>query len=518
MILPLTRVPRGPLIAGAILLATLAVRCWDLNARSLWFDEAGEYWVATAPLSALAQSVRTGTGDPPLYSFLLHAWLALGESALWMRSLSVVASLAGVAGVMTLARRLGGTRAAFAAGTLMALLPSDVRYAQEAGQYALMVAAIAWNLVALHRLWSTPTLRAGALWAVTALVASYAYYGAVIAIAIPIACTAVESVARRDRPRLRAGLAALGLYTAGILPLVLYFLPAQMARVAASDVSSAGATTRPALDVITTGLAQVLAFQFTGWPYTRVPAVVPIGAVLLLLGVAVRTQRRALAWLAATWAVHALADAVGVFPYGFRWGLILTPLLLALAACGLPAAPNRPTRIAASLAVAGLVLASLVSLPNRSLRDVLHPNAAWPWPETEDMRAVLAHWRANRADSEPTYVYYGAAPAFAYYTRDAVWARDLRATWYLDCWHRGGIGCGGANVRFGRWLRDMNDTQRLADVFGSLGGRPASFWIVFSHIQPGDDRDMVANLIANGYRIESAYQGTGAAIFFMTRT
>lgn len=506
------RFPRAALPYCAILLAALAIRCWDLNARSLWFDEAGEYWVATAPLSALAGSVRTGTGDPPLYSFLLHGWLTLGSSVLWMRALSVIASVAGVAGVMSLAHRLAGRRAALAAGLLMAFLPADIRYAQDAGQYALMLAASAWNLVFLHRLWTTPSPRAGIGWAATALVASYAYYGAVIAVGAPFAYAAVESFVRRDRARIRAGLTAIAAYAVGILPLVLYFLPGQLARVFATDVSSAGAHT------IATWFNQVLAFQFTGWPYTRVPAWVPVAASLLLLGLAARTGRRALAWLGATWAVHALADAAGVFPYGFRWGLILTPLLVATMANGFASAAQRWTRIAAHIAIAGLVLASVVSLPNRTLRDALYREAGWPWPETEDLRAVLSHWRANRTGAEPTYIYYGAAPAFAYYTRDEAWARDLHSAWYLACWHEDGRACGAANVHFGHWLRDRNDTQRVADVFRALGGTPASFWIVFSHIQPNDDRDLVANLVANGYRIESAYQGTGAAVFRMTRT
>jgi uncharacterized membrane protein len=501
-----------------LMLLALAVRCWDLNARSLWFDEAGEYWVATAPFSALAESVRTGTGDPPLYSFLLHVWLAAGSSAMWIRSLSVIASLAGVAGVMTLSHRLAGRRAAIAAGAMMALMPADVRYAQEAGQYAIMLAAIAWNLVALHRLWRAPSPRAGAVWALTAALASYAYYGAVIAVAAPFACAAVQALARRDRARIRAGLSGLAIYAVAILPLVLLILPAQLSRVAASDVSSAGPAGAAAGGLRAVGIffSQVLAFQFTGWPYTRVPALVPVVASLFLLGLAARAKPRMLVWLGVTWAINALADAAGVFPYGFRWGLILMPLLVACVACGFAASSGRVSRVVARLALACLVLGSVASLPNRSLRDGLYKEARWPWPETEDMRAVLSYWQSNRTETEPTYIYYGAAPAFAYYTRTEPWARGLRATWYLDCWHQGG-GCGGGGVRFGRWLRGLNDTQRVADVFRSLGGPPESFWIVFSHMQPDDDRDLVANLVANGYLIESAFQASDAAVFLLKR-
>ncbi len=517
--------PRGSyarhnwLAVAAVLLLALAVRCWDINARSLWFDEAGEYWVATAPFSALAQSVRTGTGDPPLYSFLLHAWLALGSSAMWIRSLSVMASLAGVAGVMTLSHRLAGPRAALAAGILMALMPADVRYAQEAGQYALMLGAVAWNLVALLGLWRTPSIRAGVVWALTATVASYAYYGAVIAVGVPFACAGVQALARGDRARVRAGLAGVAAYALSILPLVLFILPAQLSRVAASDVSSAapGNMAEPGLRAVATFFSQIVAFQFTGWPYTRVPALVPVAAALLLLAFAARARPRLLVWLGATWAVHAIADAAGVFPYGFRWGLFLMPLLVTCIACGVASTSGTGGRIAARLALACLLLGSAVSLPNRSLRDSLYKEAHWPWPETEDLRAVLSYWRANRTAAEPTYVYYGAVPAFAYYTRTDPWARDLRATWYLDCWHEGGDACGRGGVHFGRWLRGLNQTQRVADVFRSFGGAPESFWVVFSHMQPNDDRDMVADLVANGYLIQSAYQASDAAVFFLKR-
>ena len=498
-------------------LAALAVRCWDLNARSLWFDEAGEYWVATAPISTLAASVRTGSGDPPLYSFLLHAWLQLGSGAIWIRSLSVVASLAGVVGVMVLARRLAGLRAAVLAGVLMVTLPVDVRYAQEAGQYALMVAAIAWNLVALHALWTRPSPRSGAAWGLSALVASYAYYGAVLAVAAPFLCAAVETLVRRDRLRVRAGLTGLGVYVAGMLPLAFFILPAQMSRVVASDVSSAapaGAAT--GITRVTDAFSQVLAFQFTGWPYTRVPAPLPVLASLLLLAFAWRAQRRALVWLGAAWGVQALADAAGVFPYGFRWGLILAPLVVVCVGCG-AAAAGKWRRAAALAALLLLVLAGLASLPNRSLRDTLYKDVHWPWPETEDMRAVLAPWLEGRTASQPTYVYYGAVPAFSYYTRGEAWARGRRAAWYLDCWHDAGARCGGENVHFGRWLRGLNETRRLADVYESCGGWPQSLWLVFSHMQPNDDRDMVASLVANGYRIDSAYQGADAALFLLTR-
>ena len=53
---------RRRLPALAILALAFAVRVWDLRARALWFDEACEYWIATAPWSQLVASARTGHG------------------------------------------------------------------------------------------------------------------------------------------------------------------------------------------------------------------------------------------------------------------------------------------------------------------------------------------------------------------------------------------------------------------------------------------------------------------------
>jgi hypothetical protein len=178
-------------LAG-ILLLVLALRVWDLGARSLWFDEASEYWVATAPLTQISHFVSVGSGDPPLYSFLLHFWMKLGTGEIWLRSLALFASVAGVIGVMVLGRRVGGFPTAVAAGLLAAVNPPDIRYAQEVGQYALMLGTLAWSLVALHGLWNNGGWKWVLAWALTAFLASTAYYAAAFTVGVPLGCALVE--------------------------------------------------------------------------------------------------------------------------------------------------------------------------------------------------------------------------------------------------------------------------------------------------------------------------------------
>jgi uncharacterized membrane protein len=499
------------------------LRVWDLDARSLWFDEAGEYWVATAPLSQVPAAVRDRSGDPPLYAMLLHAWMQAGRSEAWLRLLSVVFSVAGVAGAIAVGRQLAGWRAGIGAGLLVTVGASDIRYAQELGQYALMVGALFWSLFALARAAATPDRRNWALWVLTALIASHAYYGAAIAVLVPFACVAIGSV--RQRGRMRGALVALAAYAVGMLPL-LAVLPAQLSRVVApeaADASSAPHDTAALLGWI----QQPFSFPLTGWPYTPVPSWVSTPLVLALLVLGMRSQRRLAIWFGATWLVSLAADRAGVFPYGFRWGLIVSPFLSILVAAGLISTGGtrstgraRGIDRAATAAFVVLLALGVASLPNRSLRDRFFPDATWPWPETEDLGPLVETWRAHRTPSQPTYVYYGAAPAFAYYASrtDAALA-ELPPTWDLACWHDGSPAfCRANGIYFGRWLRRLNQQQKLLSIFNSFRDRPREFWIVFGHIQPADDTEILSALKLSGYEIVSAAQGKDAAVFLVRRS
>jgi uncharacterized membrane protein len=404
---------------------------------------------------------------------------------------------------------------------LAALAAADIRYAQEVGQYSLAPAAIAWSLVALRRLAAGAGWRWILAWVACALAASYAYYGCVFTVMVPFACVVAESVLRRDVHRRRTTGTALVLYFIGVLPLVLYFLPAQLSRVVESSGTSATVAAGGGVPAFAwRRLCEVIAFQLTGWPDTNVPPAVPVVAALALVAAASSIERRSILWLAGSWAVYGAADAAGVFPHGYRWGMILFPLVTAIAGAGVAALARRPrARFAAVVLFAALVIASAVSLPHRAVRDRFHAGEAWRWPETEDMRVVVSYWRERRTPSQPTYVYYGAAPAFAYYTRALIPRAGLPPTWHLACWHAGETPafCHQNNIHYGQWLRGLTPAQKANSVLTTLEQPPPQLWLVFAHIFPNDDRDLLAAMVRMGYRIDAAAQGKNAAVFLLTR-
>ena len=517
--------PRRELVCyAAILLTALALRVWDLGARSLWFDEATEYWVATAPVSQIAHYVSEGTGDPPLYSFLLHVWMKFNSSEAFLRLLSVLVSVTGVAGIMVLGKRVGGFGAAVAAGALAATNPADIRYAQEVGQYALMLGTISWNLVAVHGLWKHGGRKWTIAWGATAFLATTAYYGAVFPVFVPLFCVLVESIARRDRVRLRGIAVCLGIYVVLTVPVLWNVLPDQFSRVLDTRaIAAQQPEQRPeGLALVWRWLGNLLAFQFSGWPYTRVPDWIPIAAWFVLAPFAILANRRWTIWLAATWAVYGVASLLEIFPFGFRWGLVLWSQVIAFAGLGFShALQTRWLKLVAAIAFAALIVVQAVSLPNLTVRKIIDPKRTLNWPETEDMRPVVAYWFEKSFDNQPTYIFYGAAPAFAYYAQRYQATRsEMPPTWNIHCWHdpEPPLYCRSNNVYYGRWLRRFPlVADRVASIFDTLADKPKELWMVFSHVHGRESVDIVLRMQANGYQIADMLEthGSAAVLFRM---
>jgi hypothetical protein len=518
-----TSSPRRELywLAGLLLLA-LALRAWELGTRSLWFDEASEYWVATASLSQLAGAVSEGSGDPPLYSLLLHFWMKLGSGETWLRALSVAVSVAGVAGVMVLAKRLAGFGAAVAAGGLAAVSPPDIRYAQEVGQYALMMGTVAWNLVAWHGLWNDGGRKWAAAWAATAFLATTAYYAAVFPVLAPLGYGLVESLVRRDRARLKRLGAASALYLAVTVAVLWSILPDQMSRVLDTRAALAEyPQPRPeGVALVWRWLCNLFAFHFAGWPYTRVPAWIPVAGWLVLLLLSLRARPRWTLGFIAAWTVYGVAGLLEMFPFGFRWGLILCPFTIAVAAVGATAgARARVLRLPAALALAGLVASGVVSLPNLSFRRAIDPARTMHWPETEDLRPVVEYWHAKRDRSQPTYVFYGAAPAFAYYLqRYPDTRRAFPPAWCLACWHdeQPPDYCARDGIHYGRWLRALRTPEdKVKSISQTVGGKPPEFWVVFAHVHGNESAEIIARLKLNGYAMADWVERRAAGAVLM---
>ncbi|RME34057.1 MAG: phospholipid carrier-dependent glycosyltransferase, partial [Thermoflexia bacterium] len=155
------------LIPLPLLLFALALRAWDLDRWSLWYDEAYGWWVASqVPLrEMLALSAREVI--PPLYYLLLRAWIPLaGATEFALRWPSVLLGVLTVACAGRLAWRLTGRQlGAWAAIFLFALGTPFLWASREVRMYG---PALAWTLLAdaaLIETFAAPTAHRQRFWA-----------------------------------------------------------------------------------------------------------------------------------------------------------------------------------------------------------------------------------------------------------------------------------------------------------------------------------------------------------------
>jgi mannosyltransferase len=169
-----------------VLVAGLAavLRFHSLAAKSFWFDEGVSVAIARLDWYNFARILWRREANMSLYYFLLHFWLHLGGSEVFVRALSGLFAVASVPLVFLLGRRLFDTRVGLIASALMAVNAYHVQYSQDARSYSLMVLlCLLSSLYFLKRL-SEPSRWNRAAYVLSSALAVYAqFFSALLLIA-----------------------------------------------------------------------------------------------------------------------------------------------------------------------------------------------------------------------------------------------------------------------------------------------------------------------------------------------
>jgi uncharacterized membrane protein len=490
-----------------ILIALLSfwLRIRDLAYRPLWFDEAMEYWVATAVPGQLLPTIKAALQDPPLYSLLLHGWLHVGDNEFIVRYPSLLLSLLALPAVFYLGRLFGDRYTGLIAALLVAVLPPQIRYAQEAGQYALIIAALSFHLIALVWVCRHYHPMGWLFWCVSGLLCIYSFYGSVIIIVGAMAAVFLWQLYHKQLSNLVYQIGAIGLLIIGTLPL-LPWIRSQLLR----------GPTQDAFQVVWLSWArevkwlwhnthQLLSFQVT----SNMPPV-PYSEKLLLLAwllllstlmlASIKTSYHPPArllglMLLVSWAVYYFLGRLGAYPYGgLRHSLILTPLLLPMVAIGIQSL----WRIWAGLGISWLLVILLVSF-------IVPPEPP------QDLRSVTVYWLQNSGPQTPTYVYYGAVPGFRYQLQQAgLDSLSSRGNWYQDCWQGQIELCAVDEILYGRWLRHLSPEEKVANIQATMGA-PRQFWLISSHTREEEQEELLIALQQAGYKEVNYYTAVGSS-------
>lgn len=199
-----------------------AARLYEIDAKSLWYDELISVVVARGSLPAVVEGVSQ---RPPLYDLVLHAFMRLGDSDFIVRLPAALFGIAAVIALYYLARELFHTETAVLAGLLLGLSRFHIEYSQESRPYSLLscLAVLSMLFFVRHR------RRAGRWnllsWFVASLAMIYThYYGAfvLLAQAVTLLLLGLYRAARRD-PQWK--LSDAGPYVLGLLTMAILYLP-----------------------------------------------------------------------------------------------------------------------------------------------------------------------------------------------------------------------------------------------------------------------------------------------------
>lgn len=497
-----------------IILLGFALRVHSLGERSLWFDEAMEYWTATAPLSSILPTVKLSLQDPPLYTLLLHFWLYAGHTEFAIRFISLVFSLAGILGIITLSRLAFGKLTSLVAGLLMASSLPDIRFAQEVGQYALMSFVITWTLVFLYVLMKENTWKWPILWGISVAVAVYSYYGSAVTLSATSLVCLVYIIVKKQWGRLLKLVIGGSVGVILVIPLIVGWLPDQIFR--GPTTAAFQFAFSPFREEIQRFMIQTKAFliyqfighQPNGWPWPELhECVIWLPAVFLVLMSSRHKLRLPIVWFVVGLLIYYFFGRLGAYPFGgVRHSLILASLFWCCTAAGI---------------VNLLSLNKLLSLHNlfglSCLGLIILVTFLSPIEPQEDLRSVSKLWLSLRQSGEPIYVYYGAVPGFRYQLEVAGISEVVPAVWYKNCWQGQPTSyCAKDDIYYGRWIRQLPPEEKKQAVLDAVGDSTDQFWMVFSHIYPGEDQTILAAL-EDIYRTAMSYYGENSALILLER-
>ena len=176
----------APLAASAFV---LLFEWWRGDTYSMWVDEGFTYWTAKLPLGSLIDVLSSREANMGPYYLLMWVWIRIGDSDVWLRGLSALATVATVWGIWVVVRRWSGAFAAGLAAWVYVLTPFVLGWTIQARGYTMAMALTAWALVFAERMGRDRNLWSGVAFGVmvglavaTQLSTVFVFVGIVIAV------------------------------------------------------------------------------------------------------------------------------------------------------------------------------------------------------------------------------------------------------------------------------------------------------------------------------------------------
>lgn len=370
----------------------------------------------------------------PLYFYFMHYWVKFGGvSEWWLRLPSVVFGALAVLLMFLLGRELLGPSAGLTGALLLALMPEQIFYAQEARMYSLLVLLVTSSTYVLALVRKRPaSVPLFVLYAALSAAGLYTHYVYLFCFAFQTLFVWAESFGPKERRRPWRWLITQACTAVSVAPWLVVALSQRRASPEMLAWARAEPSAGSVLGSIAFSMTRVVAVPEVSFGWLSVAA----ACALLALGfVSLRARREA--WLLlCLWVVVPVAgivvldvglgtQAVGVV----RYWMVITPALYLFIAAGLdrllrlPRLDNRPARAC----VVGLLVVFTCVAAVRTARGELR---AKPDRYPELARVIDNYSLGRGGDAVFTEGSNAIALALGYYSRRDM--KVLRAAYVME--------------------------------------------------------------------------------------
>lgn len=487
--------PRPSRLLPAAMIALVLVGCglrvaaW-MGSRNLWIDESmlALNLVERSP-AGLLEPLDWNQGAPVGFLLAVKAVITeLGTSERTLRLVPLVGSCLGVFGFAWLAWRMMPRPAALMAAGLYCVSPVLLSYSAECKQYATD-AAIAIGLFAasIGLLQGEGGVRRWIVLALAGAAAVWFSHPAVFVLGGIGTALFLAAAIRKDRTRIAAASLTITTWLISFGTCYVLFLKNLGSNQYLLDYWTGHFLTLPPKelgDVVWLADHFFALFSYPGGMGGSEIRAGGIAAGLFVLGVwGFWKERWTVAAALVLPAVFALAaSALHKYPFAGRLMLFLVPLLVFGVARGAWMLTSAVWSVQPAAAVT--LLGILFSAPAlEGFQELRRP------ARSEQLAPVLAELRTQVRPTDRVYIYYGALPAFEFYSREAPLPMQ----------------------RLDRGEEARADATEYRRQLANLAGEPR-VWLVFSHRHKHEESIIVAYAEGLG-RCEQTIVGTGAAAF-----
>jgi len=245
----------------ALIVLTIAgifLRFYNLGYNSLWLDEATTYTISSQSFAGIWQTIAAGEFNPPLFYWVEHVMLLLGNSEVILRFVPAVLGILSIPVFYLVGKEFLDRNTGIIAAAACTVSPFLIYYSQEARAYTMML-----FFVALATLFFLKAMKSGnrvhwALFGIFSALGFWTHFYAIVMIAALVLYALIIWA-----PKIRTELNNLKLLVAGVIVFAVLCLPLILVTISlfATRTSSAPTFGLQGLTLIAETFTQISGFN-----------------------------------------------------------------------------------------------------------------------------------------------------------------------------------------------------------------------------------------------------------------